>query len=346
VLSCLTPHLPDLSSQGLLLLLWAAATWHKNSPSSSTTTTSSSSMVVLPDSAAGLLSATAAAMESQALTPRGLAVIMWSCARLRLTPDAAWLGAWFAAMHESLPAAGPQDVAIAAWGLAHMGIPPPAEWLGAFTARAGAVAPHLSARELPPLRWALARLRYRPCAAAAHALLQQGGWLAARGSLSPQGLSLLLWSCGVLGIQLPGQWVDGVLAAAAGYLPLFRPVEASALWMALVRLRHIPPAEWLEVWWGESCQGLLQAAGGQQLALMLWCAVRLGQGPPPHWMREWMVASLGAMSRGEVTARGYGLMWDALAQTAPSGEPLGCVCVGGGDNGAKEGKARRVLGWR
>lgn len=258
-------------------------------------------------------------MESQALTSRGLAVVMWSAAHLALTPEPAWLGGWFAAMHEALPAAGPQDIAVAAWGLAHMGCPPPADWLLALSRRAAAVAPHMSARELPALLWAFARLRYRPPTPAVHALLQQGGRLASQGALSPQGLGLLLWFCGVLGVELPARWTDGVLAAAAGFLPLFRPLEASMLWTSLVKLQHIPPGAWLEVWWAGS-KGLLAQAGGQQLVLLLWSSVKLGQGPPGHWMRAWLAAAQASMSRGDVTAQGYGLMWDALAQTVPTGE--------------------------
>jgi hypothetical protein len=188
----------------------------------------------------------------------------------------------------------------------------------------------MSARELPALLWAFARLRYRPPAHATHALLQQGGRLASQGALSPQGLALLLHCCGVLGIELPGRWLDGVLAVAAGFLPLFRPVEGSMLWVALVKLQHIPPAAWLDVWWAGS-KGLLSGAGGQQLVLMLWSAVKLGQGPPSHWMRDWLAASHEAMSRGNVTAQGFGLMWDALAQIAPTGRgrqgnQLYCCC--------------------
>jgi hypothetical protein len=316
ILEALTPHMPDLSSQGLLMLLWAAATWTKTSSSSS------SGCVVPPAAAAGLLSATAAAMESQALTARGLSVVMWSVARLGLTPDAAWLSAWAAALQCALPAAGPQDLAVSAWGLAHMGCPPPPDWLADFSRRAGAVASHMAAQELPVLLWAYGRLRYRPSAAVAHALLQRGGRLASAGALSPQGLSLLLWSCGVVGLELPGRWVDGVLAAACGYLPLFTAREASSLWVGLVSLGHIPPPAWLEAWWGGS-KGLVAAAGGQQLVLLLWASVKLGQAPPRHWMDAWLAAAQGAMARGELSAQGYGLMWDALTQVAPTGEGEG-----------------------
>lgn len=315
ILNALTPHTPDLTSQALLLLLWAAATWTKHS-------SSSSGGVVPPAAAAGLLSATAAAMESQSLTCRGLSVVMWSCARLGLSPDAAWLSAWAAALQCALPAAGPQDLAVSAWGLATLGCPPPPDWLADFSRRAAAVAPHMAAQELPVLLWAYGRLRYRPPAAVAHALLQRGGRLASAGALSPQGLSLLLWACGVVGLELPGRWVDGVLAAAGGYLPLFRPTEASSLWVGLVKLGHIPPPGWLEAWWGGS-KGLVAAAGGQQMVLLLWAAVKLGQAPPRAWMDAWLAAAQGAMARGEVSGQGYGLMWDALTQMAPTGEGMG-----------------------
>lgn len=332
ILLCLTPHMPDLSTQGLLLLMWAAATWSQTATRSSSSTSdishtsygevAAAAQQLLPGPvAAGLLSASLGALESQALAPRGVAVVMWSAARLCLTPDSTWLGAWFAAMHDALPAAGPQDVTVAAWGLARMGCPPPVQWLAALSRRAAAVAPGMAARELPALLWAYARLRYRPPAPALHALLHRGGRLAAEGSLSPQGLALLLWCSGALGVELPGRWLDGVLAAAAGYLPLFQPVDASALWIGLVGLQHIPPAAWLEVWWAGS-KGLLVTAGGQQLVLLLWAAVQLGQAPPSSWLRAWLSAAQRAMSRGELTGQGYGIMWDALGQLAPTGLPL------------------------
>jgi hypothetical protein len=150
------------------------------------------------------------------------------------------------------------------------------------------------------------------------ALLQRGGVLAAGGCLSPQGLALLLWVPGALRVSLPGRWVDGVLAAAGGYLPLFSPREAACLLGALARLQHIPPGAWMDVWWGGS-EALLRHAAGQQLVQMLWAAVRLGLAPPASWLRAWLDAAAGAMAGGRLSARGYGLMWDAAAQLAGAG---------------------------
>jgi hypothetical protein len=310
LLSKLAPHMQQLTSQGLLLMLWAAATWSSSSECQPG--------VLLPaPTASALLAACEAALHSQALAPRGLTVVLWACAHLRLCPPPAWLAAWLAAMHAALPGCDAQDVALGVWALARLGCPPPSDWLAAAASRAGQLAARMGCAELPALCWALGRLRYRPPAHVVAALLQRGARLASQGALSPQGLALLLWTPALLQVELPGRWLDGVLASAGGFLPLFRPREASCLLVSLARLGHIPPPAWMEVWWAGS-SGLLAAAHGRQLVLLLWAAVRLGQAPPRAWLGEWLDACAAAMGRAEVSAQGFGVMWEALAQLMPA----------------------------
>uniref|UniRef100_A0A383W709 Uncharacterized protein n=1 Tax=Tetradesmus obliquus TaxID=3088 RepID=A0A383W709_TETOB len=166
---------------------------------------------------------------------------------------------------------------------------------------------------MPPLLWALARLRYRPQLRVAQALLLRGQALAAAGQLSPQGLALLLWAPAALGLAPRSGWVDALLAAACGYLPLFRAREASALLVGLVRLGHIPGEAWLREWWQHTA-GMLPYAHGRQLVLLLWGAVQLGQAPPASWMHAWQAATVRAMAAGQVSSQGYGIMWAALQQ--------------------------------
>jgi hypothetical protein len=306
VLQSLLPVLPSLSFQGLSMLLWALGTWRLP--------------VHLPAGpaaavGAALLAASAGALQAGAAEgcAQGLAVLLWALARLGLCPPPSWLAAWLAAMWAALPAANSHDIAMAAWALATLGVAPPGDWLAALCGRAGQLAPVLGPPELPPLLWALARLRYRPQLRVVQALLLRGQVLAAAGQLSPQGLALLLWAPAALGLVPRGGWLDALLAAACGYLPLFRAAEASALLVGLARLQHIPAAPWMAEWWQHTA-GMLPYAHGRQLVLLLWGAVRLGQAPPAAWMRAWQAASARAMAAGQMSSQGYGIMWAALQQ--------------------------------
>lgn len=304
VLGALIPHLPALSSQGLVMLWWTLATWQHNPA---------------PGPATALLQVTAAAMAEQALIPRGLAVTMWAIARMRLCPDVSWLAAWLAATHAALPATNSHDTAVSVWALAKLGVPPPGEWLAAVCWRAAIVARRMAPQELPVLLWGLAKLGFKPSQQVMQLLLRRGLALAHTGQLSPQGLALTLWAVARLGIQPRGAWIDAVLAAAAAYLPLFRAVECSGLMAALVRLKHIPHQSWMVAWWRET-RDKLSAADSQQLVQLLWCVVQLGQAPPAAWFAEWQQCIVQEMAVGSVTAQGYGLIWHALLQLeiAPS----------------------------
>ncbi|KAF6260490.1 hypothetical protein COO60DRAFT_1684851 [Scenedesmus sp. NREL 46B-D3] len=264
---------------------------------------------------AALLAASGAALRAGAAegAAQGLAVQAWALVRLGVCPPPSWLAAWLAAMWAALPAATSHDCAMGAWAVARLGIAPPGDWLAALCSRAGQLAARLGPQELPPLLWALARLRYRPQLHVAQALLLRGAVLAAAGQLSPQGLALLLWAPAGLGLAPRGAWLGAVLAAAAAYLPLFRAAEASALLVGLVRLQHIPGGPWLVEWWAHTA-GMLPYAHGRQLVALLWGAVQLGQAPPAAWMRAWQAASARAMAAGQVSSRGYGIMWAALQQ--------------------------------
>eukprot|EP00878_Enallax_costatus_P018941 GHUV01019966.1.p1 GENE.GHUV01019966.1~~GHUV01019966.1.p1 ORF type:complete len:945 (+),score=374.67 GHUV01019966.1:121-2955(+) len=298
VLTALTPHLPALTCQSQVMLWWTLATWH---------------YTPAPVEAAALLQVTAAAMAQQALLPRGLSVSMWAVARLQLCPDASWLAAWLAAMRAALPATNSHDVAVSVWALARLGVPPPGEWLAALCWRAAAVAKQMAPQELPVLLWGLARLRFRPSLQVIQQLLQRGLVLAHTGQLSPQGLALTLWATASLGVQPRAAWIDAVLASVAEYLPLFRALECSGLMVALVKLKHIPHQSWMDMWW-HATGDKLPAADNQQLVQLLWCAVQLGQAPPPVWFAAWQQCTMQAMVVGNITSQGYGLMWHALKQ--------------------------------
>jgi hypothetical protein len=322
VLCALLPVLPSLSFQGLSMLLWALGTWRISPAAAGRDAAAGDAAAAAAAAEEALLAASAGALQAGAAQgcAQGLAVQLWALARLGLCPPPDWMAAWLAAMWAALPAANSHDCAMAAWALATLGVAPPGDWLAALCSRAGQLAPQLGPQELPPLLWALARLRYRPQLRVAQALLLRGQALAAAGRLSPQGLALLLWAPAGLGLAPRGGWVDAVLAAAAAYLPLFRPPEGAALLVGLARLQHIPPAPWMQEWWSQSA-GMLPYAEGRQLVLLLWAAVQLGQAPPAAWMRAWQLASARAMAAGQLSSQGYGIMWAALQQLEPALPP-------------------------
>eukprot|EP00775_Hariotina_reticulata_P012700 gene12700-12831_t len=306
VLQHIQPHISDLSAQSLVLLLWALSSFRSAVPS---------------PAAAGLLEAAARCMSEQVFIPHALSVTLWAAARLQLPTDAGWLASWLVSMQAALPACNGHDVSMSVWALATLGVAPPSDWLLAVSIRAGHQAHKLSPAELPALLWSLGRLRYWPPLSVALELLEQGRRLAAAGQLSPQGLALLVWSCGRLGLPVRAAWLDDVMEAAGCYLPLFGPVEASGLLVGLVRLQYIPEQAWMEAWWAETAAGLLPASGGQQLVLLLWGAVQLGQRPPGDWWCVWQQCSARAMAAGSITAKGYGLIWQALTQLEQAPHP-------------------------
>jgi hypothetical protein len=218
-------HIRDLSAQSLVLLLWACSSFRSALPAPAAT---------------ALLDAAAQLMRDQALIPHALSVTLWAAARLQLPADAGWLASWLVNMRAALPACNGHDVSMSVWALATLGVAPPSEWLLGLSIRAAQQAQKLSPTELPVLLWSWGRLRYRPPLSVALELLARGRRLAAVGQLSPQGLALLVWSCGTLGLPVSAGWLDDVLEAAGCYLPLFSPVEASGLLVGLVRLQHIP----------------------------------------------------------------------------------------------------------
>jgi hypothetical protein len=59
----------------------------------------------------------------------------------------------------------------------------------------------------------------------------------------------------------------------------------------------------MELWWVETAAGLLQSSGAQQVVLLLWGSVQLGQRPPAHWWLTWQQCSGRAMAAGSITAK-------------------------------------------
>eukprot|EP00983_Pelagomonas_calceolata_P054998 1143930-Pelagomonas_calceolata.AAC.1 len=174
-----------------------------------------------------------------------LANVIWALARLRHPPPPAFTQAWLTASQPCLATAGPQELPNMLWGLGRLGIAPDSAWMAAALERAGQLRPAMNAQ-------VRACVYVWGCRSSGQALLTGVNSHTHAHSLThslSQGLSLTVYSVGLLGVTPPLDWLDGMLhSAAARHFRGFGPQSMALLvFGACGLLRAKPSPGWLSV---------------------------------------------------------------------------------------------------
>ncbi|WIA36618.1 hypothetical protein OEZ86_007906 [Tetradesmus obliquus] len=253
----------------------------------------------------------AACGQLQGFSSQGMANLLWSLAKLGYCPSREQLGCIITASQALLPKASPQDLSLSVYSFAVLGVKLPEAWWGCFWAASGRCIEAASSQALANMLWAHARLRKVPPSQWLLAFLPCLQQQLPR--CSPQACSTVLWAAAQLKLQqLPGAWLDSILARVYQQLPDREcgPQEMALVVEALQQLQHKPSSKWLERFYAAS-QPRLPSFSSKQLAATLAALGSLsppGASPPPAWA----AAALAAVSARLATLNAPGLcevMW-------------------------------------
>jgi hypothetical protein len=151
--------------------------------------------------------------------------------------------------------------------------------------------------------WALATLGQRPPLTWLNRVLQHAEAAAARGFLSAQGVSMIMWALAALAVVPQAPCLSALLVAAQQHMRHMTPQGFSNILWALAVLERPPSKEWLSGFW-PACRTLLPQMTSQGLVNCMWSAARLGLQPPQEWVGD--VAGL-LLERGVSSLTSQGL---------------------------------------
>lgn len=225
-------HVTSTTAQGLAELLWAVARCGMRG--------------LRPDWGAAYCAALEARWEQvdARIATRVLHALAW----LHYVPSDAWLDALLSKVQTGLGstgAASSQDVSITTWALARLrySVPPPL--MSDLTSAAGSRMAACTAQELPILLWGLARM-VAPTPAAAWQVAACERALQLLPQLSGQGLSLVVYAAGLLGMSPPPGWLHTVLQhARSTQFRYLTPQGMALLVYGASQMRQPLPDGWL-----------------------------------------------------------------------------------------------------
>ncbi|KAG2490699.1 hypothetical protein HYH03_010860 [Edaphochlamys debaryana] len=294
---------------------------------------------------AGFLAAAHRALP--AAEPEHAARVLWVLAVQGVTPPDDWIARWLSSAYVRLLEADCTALATMAWSLARLGIRPGPRWTelllaSAWEAPLRAFAPH----DLALLLWGLAHGRAIPEPAwmdefwlVSYRRLR---------SFAPRHLALLLWSCVTLGQAPTAQWLAGyeAVTAAAMRSRSLSAEGISLVIYSYGMLEISPSADWLAELYDASLEAGLEAEAGASavaaaaaafdgwtslgLERLIWGVAKAA--PPPDALpsRAWVAAFLDRFAVQVYDDGTYGNLANAMFALAllgvrPGGAWLGLV---------------------
>ncbi|KAG1665440.1 hypothetical protein FOA52_005782 [Chlamydomonas sp. UWO 241] len=249
--------------------------------------------------------AAASAPQLSAMDDEALAAALWAGARLLGASGGSdggvrggageggdewareWTSAALSASAQRLPSLQPRHLASVLWAIARLPGRPPVSWMDRFL---GCAASHAAAgrafspRGLANVLYALVGLGYRPtdgwldaqmgcCLLGAPSQSHQSSPYQSHAAGSAQLLlddaASLLRSCGRLRYSLTPGASSALLRAAFGRLDLAHPHQLVDVAAGLARARLLPPAQWMQRFWGACHHECVRRLSTKELARLL-----------------------------------------------------------------------------
>jgi len=206
-----------------------------------------------PDPAFLRTACTAVASCAGQASPQAASGALWALASLRASPGDRFFREWHAATRTAVQSTwGPQDIASGLWAHAVLGQRPPPDWLSCALARCRAGMGGCNQIELATTLWACARLGAAPHAEWMAAWMLAYARRALDAPLAPT-LPCAAYSMALLRFRPPLEWAGRLVAEAAHQMECMGPQQLANLVWALARLQLVPTTAWLQRFLDQVC---------------------------------------------------------------------------------------------
>jgi hypothetical protein len=261
-------------------------------------------------------------------TPKQVASTFSSFAKLQWLPPQGVVGQLGAQLTSSLHQSNAQDISMTLWALAKLNARVDQQQLDAILRHTTAQLPtgSFSAQSIANITWALAGLDAQPSIellqqvdrqlsvlleasrqqqqAAASAANSRPRLAHATGqqqqdgsSLTPQGLSNIIWAFAKLSHQPSAHLMDLAIEESAATMSSASPQSLTNLAWALAQLRAQPGQAWQQQLWRSTSSHRLRGYSCYQLATLLQAVQQLQLQAPPSWLEGITTAAAGKLQQ-------------------------------------------------